>query len=51
MFLRIFFLAGMITWNLSEYPLMYPQKVLQGIPDRKRTIEFSIFNFLIMIEC
>ena len=27
---------------------MYPQKVLQGIPDRKRTVEFSIFDLLIM---
>lgn len=30
---------------------MYPQKVLQGIPNRKRTIEISIFNFLIMPQC
>lgn len=27
---------------------MYPQKVLQGIPNLKRAVNFRIFNLLIM---
>ena len=29
---------------------MYPQKVLQGIPNLKRTIKIGIFNLLIMAQ-
>ncbi len=29
---------------------MYPQKVLQGIPDLKRAVEFCILDFLVVIE-
>ena len=30
---------------------MYPQKVLQGIPNRKGTAQFPILNLLVVIEC
>lgn len=29
---------------------MYPQKVLQGIPDLKRTVKLCIFYFLIVSQ-
>lgn len=29
---------------------MYPQKVLQGIPDRKRAVELCVFYLLIVIK-
>ena len=30
---------------------MYPKKVLQGVPNRIRTIDLRIFDFLIMSKC
>lgn len=30
---------------------MYPQKVLQGIPNLKRTSNFGIFDFLVVPKC
>ena len=50
MSLRIFFSVEMFTCVLSEYPLMYPQKVLQGVPNLKRALKICIFNFLIMSQ-
>lgn len=29
---------------------MYPKKVLQGIPNRKRAFEISIFNLLVISQ-
>ena len=48
MFLLTFFSVEMTIWLPSEYPLMYPQKVLQGIPDLKRTAELFVLYFLIV---
>lgn len=50
MSLRIFFSVEMITCVLSEYPLMYPQKVLQGVPNLKRAPKICILNFLIVSQ-
>ena len=35
----------------DDYPLMYPKKVLQGVPNLKRAANLHIFNLLIVAKC
>lgn len=49
-FLRIFCLSGIRTLILSEFPLMYPGQVLQGVPNLKGAVILASFQPLIIPE-